>query len=143
MSGVNRVTLIGNLGQDPDTRHTPGGQTVCNFTIATNESWVDKTGQKQERVEWHRIVVWGKQADACGKYLSKGRQVYIEGKLQTRKWDDREGVTRYTTEIVAQSVIFLGGGDGARSGDGPRNGGARDGGGRDEAPPAYDDDIPF
>ena len=86
MAGLNKVMLIGNLGKDPEVRYTPSGQAVANFNIATNESWTDKAGQKQERTEWHRIVVWGKAAELCGEYLSKGRQVYIEGKLQTREW---------------------------------------------------------
>jgi single-strand DNA-binding protein len=133
-NGINRVILIGNLGADPELRHTPGGASVCNFSIATNESWTDKSGEKQERTEWHRIIVWGRMADACAKYLGKGRPVYVEGRLQTRKWDDKEGVTRYLTEIVAQHVQFLGGGNGSR----------RD----DDAPPpsddfGADDDIPF
>ena len=115
--GVNRVILIGNLGKDPEVRFTPSGQPVANFTIATNESWTDKQGQKQERTEWHRIVVWGKMAELCGQYLSKGRQCFIEGKLQTREWTDKEGKKNYTTEVVAQNVQFLGGrGEGAGAG---------------------------
>lgn len=108
-SGVNKVILIGNLGADPEVRYTSSGGAVGNFSLATNESWTDKNGQKQERTEWHRIVVWGKTAENCGQYLSKGRQVYIEGRLQTRDWMDKEGNKRYTTEVVAQSVRFLGG----------------------------------
>jgi single-strand DNA-binding protein len=115
--GVNKVILIGNLGKDPEVRFTSGGQAVANFTIATNESWTDKQGQKQERTEWHRIVVWGKLAELCGEYLSKGRQCFVEGRLQTREWTDKEGKKNYTTEVVAQNVQFLGArGDGA----GPR-----------------------
>jgi len=107
--GVNRVFLIGRLGTDPEVRYTSNGGAVANFNLATNESWTDKSGQKQERTEWHRVVVWGKLAEVCGQYLSKGRQAFIEGKLQTRDWTDKEGQKRYTTEIVAQTVQFLGG----------------------------------
>src|ERR671918_2561807 len=106
--GVNKVILIGNLGSAPEVRFTPGGQAVANFRIATSESWTDKSGQKQERTEWHRIVVWGKLAELCGEYLSKGRQVYVEGRLQTRQWDDRDGNKKYTTEVVASQITFLG-----------------------------------
>jgi single-strand DNA-binding protein len=106
---MNRALLIGRLGQDPEVRYTEGGKAVGNFTVATNERWTDKGGQKQERVEWHRIVVWDKQAELCGEYLSKGRQVAVEGRIQTREWKDKEGVTKYTTEIVADRVEFLGG----------------------------------
>ncbi len=106
---VNKVILIGNLGQNPEVKHTPGGQAVCNMSFATNESWVDKNGQKQEKTEWHRVVAFGKLAELCGQYLTKGRQSYIEGKLQTRQWQDKDGQTRYTTEIVAQTIQFLGG----------------------------------
>ncbi|MFA4874027.1 MAG: single-stranded DNA-binding protein [bacterium] len=108
MASVNKVILIGNLGQDPEKRVTGGGQVVTNFNIATTERWNDKSGQKQERTEWHRIVVWGPMAENCAQYLSKGRPVYIEGSLRTRQWDDKEGVKRYTTEVVAQRVQFLG-----------------------------------
>ena len=107
-SGVNKVILLGRLGSDPEVRYTTNGGAVANFTMATNDSWVDKSGQKQERTEWHRIVVWGKMGELCGQYLSKGRQAFVEGRLQTRDWTDKEGVKRYTTEIVAQSVQFLG-----------------------------------
>lgn len=107
--GINKVILIGNLGANPEVRFTSGGQPVANFRIATSESWVDKqTGQKQERTEWHRIVVWGKLAELCGQYLTKGRQCYVEGRLQTREWVDKEQKKNYTTEVVAQTVQFLG-----------------------------------
>lgn len=108
-SGVNKVILIGRLGGDPEVRYTTNGGAVANFNLATNESWTDKNGQKQERTEWHRVVIWGKMAELCGQYLSKGRQAFVEGRLQTREWNDKEGNKRYTTEIVAQNVQFLGG----------------------------------
>lgn len=109
---VNRVILVGRLGQDPDLKYTPGGQPVANFSLATGEKWTDNDGQKQERTEWHRIVVWGKTAELCGKYLQKGRETYLEGKLTTRKWQDKDGHERQTTEIVAERVVFIGGGGG-------------------------------
>jgi len=109
MASVNKVILVGNLGRDPDIRYTPGGQAVANFTMATTERWNDASGEKKERTEWHRIVVWGKQAEIVGEYLKKGRQVYVEGSLQTREWTDREGNKRYTTEVRAQRVQMLGG----------------------------------
>lgn len=105
---MNRALIIGRLGRDPEVRYTEGGKAVGNFTVATNESWTDKGGQKQEKVEWHRIVVWDKQAELCGEYLSKGRQVALEGRIQTREWTNKEGVKQYTTEIVASHVEFLG-----------------------------------
>lgn len=105
---VNKVILIGRLGQNPEIRFTPSGAAVANFSVATNETWLDKAGQKQERTEWHRVVVWGKLAELCGQYLSKGRQAYIEGRMQTRQWQDKDGQTKYTTEVQAQTVQFLG-----------------------------------
>lgn len=125
MSGVNVVFLIGNLGRDPEVRFTPAGQAVANFTVATNENWTDKEGQKQERTEWHRIVVWGKPAEACGQFLEKGRQVCIQGRLQTREWTNKEGAKQYTTEIVANpigGVTFLGGGKDKSRDEGPPQG---------------------
>jgi single-strand DNA-binding protein len=110
---VNKVILIGNLGQNPEVRHSPNGSTICTLSIATNEAWTDKNGQKQEKTEWHRVVVFGKLAELCGQYLQKGRQAYIEGKLQTRSWQDKDNQTKYTTEVVAQTVQFLGGNAGA------------------------------
>jgi single-strand DNA-binding protein len=110
MSGVNKVIVVGRLGADPEVKTVTGGTTVARLSIATSENWTDREGQKQERTEWHRIVVWGKMGETCGKYLSKGRQVYVEGRLQTRSWEDQQGQKRYTTEIVAQTVQFLGGG---------------------------------
>src|SRR6185503_16652199 len=104
MASVNKVILIGNLGADPELRYTNTGTAVANFRIATNEVWTDKNGEKQERTEWHQIVVWGKQGENCGKYLKKGRPVFVEGRLQTRSWEDQAGNKRYTTEVVAQAV---------------------------------------
>jgi len=106
---VNKVIIVGNLGQNPEVRQTQSGASVAQFSVATNDSWMDKAGQKQERTEWHRVVVWGKQAENCQQFLAKGRQVYVEGRLQTRQWQDKEGQTRYTTEVHAQTVQFLGG----------------------------------
>lgn len=113
---VNKVILVGRLGQNPEIRYTPSGAGVTNFSVATNESWSDKSGQKQERTEWHRVVVWGKLAELCSQYLQKGRQVYVEGRLQTRQWQDKDGQTKYTTEVQAQTVQFLGAGAGAGTG---------------------------
>jgi single-strand DNA-binding protein len=154
--GVNKVILVGNLGQDPESRTTPGGTTVTNIRIATSESWKDKTsGEMKEQTEWHGIVLWNRLGEIAAEYLKKGSQVYIEGRLQTRKWQDKQGNDRYTTEIVASEMQMLGG----RSGGGGaaqetrdnREGGSRGfaqapageraGGG---APAAdFDDDIPF
>ena len=106
----NQATLVGNLGKDPDLRFTGSGKAVCNFSIATSSSWVDSDGKKQERTEWHHIKVWGKQGESCAKYLSKGRQVLVVGEIRTRSYDDKDGVKRYITEIIAQNVRFLGGG---------------------------------
>ncbi|HCM40625.1 MAG: single-stranded DNA-binding protein [Bdellovibrionales bacterium GWC1_52_8] len=114
---VNKVILVGRLGQNPEVRYTPSGAAVANFSVATNESWMDKSGQKQERTEWHRVVVWGKLADLCKQYLAKGRQVYVEGRLQTRQWQDKDNQTKYTTEIQAQTVQFLGAGQTERGAD--------------------------
>lgn len=108
-SGVNKVIIIGRLGADPEVRYTTNGGAVANFTLATNESWTDKSGQKQERTEWHRVVAWGKLGELCGQYLAKGRQAYVEGRLQTRDWNDKDGNKRYTTEVIAQNIQFLGG----------------------------------
>lgn len=106
---VNKVIIMGRLGADPELKTLSSGQAVANFTLATSENWVDKEGQKQEKTEWHRIVVWGKLAEICRQYLSKGRQAFVEGKLQTRSWEDQQGQKRYTTEIVASNVQFIGG----------------------------------
>jgi len=134
---LNRAEIIGNLGSDPELRSTPGGNSVCNFSIATNESWVDKAGTKHDETEWHRIVVWGKMAETCAKFLSKGRQVFVEGKLKTRSWEDKEGRKCYTTEIVARNVQFLGSKDG---GGGSRPPAPSD---ADAPPMDMDGDIPF
>ena len=125
MASINKVILIGNLGSDPEVRFLPSGSAVGNFNIATTEKWTGKDGQPGEKTEWHRIVVFGKQAENCKQYLQKGRQVYIEGRLQTREWDDKEGQKKKTTEIIAQTVQFLGSG----------------GGGRDRAPVTQESDF--
>lgn len=134
MSGINKVILVGNVGQDPEVRYLQDGAAVANFSVATSESWADKqSGEKKERTEWHRIVAFRRLAEICGEYLSKGRQVYIEGKLQTREWEDKDGNRRFTTEIVAQTMQMLGGRDYA--GDGNKS--------VKRATPQQEDDIPF
>ncbi len=134
---INKVILIGNLGADPELRYTSGGTAVANLRLATSRRWTNKDGSQQEDTQWHQVVVWGKQGESCKEHLSKGRQVYVEGRLQTRSWEDKEGNKRYTTEVVANQVLFLGGkGSGAGAGAGA-------GGGSDEPPPISDDDIPF
>lgn len=115
MASVNKVILVGNLGRDPEMRYMPNGEAVCNFSIATTDSWKDKSGQKQERTEWHNIVMYRKLAEIAGEYLKKGRPVYVEGRLQTRKWQTKEGQDRYTTEIIADQMQMLGGRDGGGS----------------------------
>jgi single-strand DNA-binding protein len=116
--GLNRVLLIGNLGQDPELRFTQGGQAVLNLRIATNESFVNRDGERQDRTEWHSVIVWGKRGEALHKILTKGKQIFVEGRLQTRSWEDKQGAKRYTTEVVANDIILLGGGA-------ARGGGAR------------------
>jgi single-strand DNA-binding protein len=165
MASVNKVILLGNLGRDPETRYTTGGDAVTNLNIATSEQWKDKSGEKQERTEWHRVVLFGRQAEIAGEYLKKGRSVYIEGRLQTRKYTDKDGVEKYSTEIVADRMQLIGGareggggddempggGGGARppsrSGSGGGAGGQRPaaGGGSGGKKPGedFDDDIPF
>ena len=146
MGSVNKVILVGNLGRDAELRFTAGGTAVSTLNLATTEVWNDKQGQKQEKTEWHRIVLWGKQAESLQEYLVKGKQIYVEGRLQTRQWDDKDGNKRYTTEIKADRITLLGGGGGGRSGATDRSGGAAYGGGAPkEAPmePITDDDIPF
>ena len=139
---VNKAIIVGNLGRDPEVRFTPDGKAVAKFSVATTERWNDQQGTRQERTEWHNIVVWGKQAETCGQYLAKGRQVYVEGSIRTRNYDDKTGTKRYVTEIVAQRIRFLGGGGGTRvAPEMDQSSGADEmaGGG---APP-LDDDIPF
>lgn len=137
MASVNKVIILGNLGRDPETRYTTGGDAVTNLNIATSEQWKDKSGEKQERTEWHRVVLFGRTAEIAGEYLKKGRSVYIEGRLQTRKYTDKDGVEKYSTEIVADRMQLIGGregggGDadfsGASSGGGERSGGGGGGG---------------
>lgn len=108
MGSVNKVILVGNLGRDVELRYTPGGAAVATLNMATTDVWNDKAGQRQEKTEWHRVVLWGKQAESLAEYLLKGRQIYVEGRLQTRQWDDREGNKRYTTEVRADRVVLLG-----------------------------------
>jgi single-strand DNA-binding protein len=145
---LNKVMLIGNLGKDPELRFTPSGRAVARFPLATSEQWTDQSGQRQDRTEWHNVVVWGKQAESCGQYLAKGRQVFVEGSVRSRQYDDKEGQKRYITEIIAQRVQFLGGGrgDGASRGAPAAGGGGGGGAGGEDAPPApmpEDDDVPF
>jgi len=114
MASVNKVILIGNLGKDPEVRYAPSGAAICNVTIATSRQWKDKTsGERQEETEWHRVVFYDRLAEIAGEYLKKGKSVYIEGRLKTRKWTDKEGVDKYTTEIIAQEMTMLGGREGA------------------------------
>ena len=153
--GVNKVILIGNLGRDPEVRYAPNGQAVANVTLATSESWKDKnTGEKQERTEWHRVVFFGRLAEIAGEYLKKGAQVYVEGRLQTRKWQDKDGADRYTTEIVANDMQMLGSRAGAGIPSESFNQDQPYGEGGAPAKPAaarqpakvsegFDDDIPF
>lgn len=108
MAGVNKVILVGNLGRDPEVRYTPSGTAVANFTLATTETWTDRDGEKQSHTEWHRIVAWRRLGEICGEFLSKGKQVYIEGRIRTREWEDQEGNKRKTTEIEAQTMQMLG-----------------------------------
>ena len=145
MGSVNKVILVGNLGRDAELRYTAGGAAVSTLNLATTEVWNDKQGQKQEKTEWHRIVLWGKQAESLQEYLVKGKQIYVEGRLQTRQWDDKDGNKRYTTEIKADRITLLGGG-GGRSGGMDRGGGATQAPGASDEPPMApitDDDIPF
>jgi single-strand DNA-binding protein len=165
MASVNKVIIIGNLGKDPEVRYTPNGNAVCNLRIATTRTWKSKdSGEKMEETEWHSVVLYDRQAEIAGEYLKKGRPVYIEGRLKTRKWQDKEGVDRYTTEIVSDSMQLLGSREGAGGGAGPSDEGAPSGYGDRPAPvsrpasaapankPAaksasgfdnMDDDIPF
>jgi single-strand DNA-binding protein len=152
MGSVNKVILVGNLGRDAELRYTPGGAAVATINMATTEVWNDKSGQRQEKTEWHRVVLWGKSAESLAEYLTKGKQIYVEGRLQTRQWDDKDGNKRYTTEIRGDRIVLLGGGSGGRGAGAGAGAGA---GGRavsdemgshgPEAPsePLTDDDIPF
>ena len=155
MASVNKVILIGNLGRDPETRYMPDGGAVTNVSIATTESWKDKNGEKQEKTEWHRVAFFGKLAEIAGEYLKKGSQVYVEGRLQTRKWQDKDGQDKYSTEIVADRMQMLGSRQGMGGGDRDREaGGEREGAARPAGKPAagkpagskfddFEDDIPF
>jgi single-strand DNA-binding protein len=159
MASVNKVILIGNLGRDPETRYMPDGGAITNISIATTETWKDKNGDKQEKTEWHRVAFFGKLAEIAGEYLKKGSQCYVEGRLQTRKWQDKDGQDKYTTEIVADRMQMLGsrqgmGGGDRGGGDMPEreSGGGGGGGARGAAKPAaksggkfddFEDDIPF
>ncbi len=146
---VNKAILVGNLGRDPEVRYLPSGQPVANFSLATSESFNDRNGNRQERTDWHNIVVYGKQAEICGQYLKKGRQAYIEGRISYRQYEAKDGSgKRYVTEIVAQRVQFLGGRagadePGAMGGGGSGGGAGGGGGGGDDVPPLDDEDIPF
>ena len=142
---VNKVILIGNLGSDPELKYTPSGAAVTNFNVATNEVWNDKDGNKQERTEWHRVVLWRKLAEIAGEYLKKGSKVYLEGRLQTRSWEDKDGVKRYTTEVVADNMTML-----DAKGEGGSSSGASSAPPPSEVPPAApaadsgaEDDLPF
>ena len=152
MASVNKVILVGNLGRDPETRYTTGGDAVTNIRVATTDTWKDKNGEKQERTEWHTVVFFGRQAEIAGEYLKKGKQVYIEGRLQTRKWQDKEGQDRYTTEIVADRMQMLGSREGSNAAvaaePSARSAEARSGAKAGGAPAKknvddLDDDIPF
>ena len=153
MASVNKVILVGNLGRDPETRYTTGGDAVTNIRVATTDTWKDKNGEKQERTEWHTVVFFGRQAEVAGEYLKKGKQVYIEGRLQTRKWQDKEGQDRYTTEIVADRMQMLGSREGSgaavaaepsdRGSSAGARGGATTGGAAKKNVDDLDDDIPF
>ncbi|HSC46247.1 MAG TPA: single-stranded DNA-binding protein [Candidatus Acidoferrum sp.] len=137
---VNKVILVGRLGRDPETRYTGGGQAVGNFSVATDETFKDKNGEKQKRTEWHRITVWGKQAEIAQQYLKKGSLVFIEGRIQSREWQDKEGQKRTSFDIVATNFRMLGGrGDGGGSGGGSFGGGSRGGG--DQEPAGHGDDF--
>ena len=134
--GVNRAILIGNLGKDPEVSYTQGGTALCKFPLATGETFTNNSGERQEKTEWHNIIVWGRQGENVAKFLSKGRQVFIEGKIQTRNWEDeKSGQRRYMTEIVAQRVMFLGKGEGGGSG---RSGPGQGGYGQEQEPSGYD-----
>ncbi len=140
MASLNKAMLIGNLGKDPEVRYTASGQAVASFNLATSEKFKNKSGEWEERTEWHRVTLWGKLAEIAGEYLSKGKTVYIEGRIQTRKWQDNTGNERYTTEIVGDKMQMLSPKGERKGGD---SGGSSSGGGSYEEPPFQDDDIPF
>ena len=144
MGSVNKVILVGNLGRDAELRYTPGGAAVATLSLATTEIWNDKEGQRQEKTEWHRVILWGKQAETLNQYLQKGKQIYVEGRLQTRQWDDKDGNKRYTTEVRGDRVVLLSSGSGG--GGGSRGGSMRSEmpqGETDAVPELSEDDIPF
>ncbi len=146
--GINKVILVGNLGADPETRYMPSGGAVTNLSLATSETWKDKqSGEQKERTEWHKVAMFNRLAEIAAEYLRKGSQVYIEGKLRTRKWQDRDGNDRYTTEVIADEMQMLGGRGGSGMGGGPSAGGDPGPGGsappRQPGPDDFDDDIPF
>jgi single-strand DNA-binding protein len=141
MGSVNKVILVGNLGKDAELRYTPQGSAVATFSLATTEVWNDKGGQRQERTEWHRIVLWGRPAESLQDYLKKGKQIYLEGRLQTRSWDDKDGNKKYTTEVRADRVVLLGSAGGGRSTQ--RDESHASAPSPDMADPITDDDIPF
>lgn len=145
MGSVNKVILVGNLGRDAELRYTPGGAAVATLNLATTEVWNDRSNQRQEKTEWHRVILWGKQAESLQEYLTKGKQIYVEGRLQTRQWDDKDGNKRYTTEIKADRITLLGGAGGRGGGGGSMERGSSQMGGGDEPPmePISEDDIPF
>jgi single-strand DNA-binding protein len=146
MGSVNKVILVGNLGRDAELRYTPGGAAVATLNLATTEVWNDRNNQRQEKTEWHRVILWGKQAESLQEYLTKGKQIYVEGRLQTRQWDDKDGNKRYTTEVKADRITLLGGrAGGAGPGGTDRGASSMGGGGHDEPPmePITEDDIPF
>jgi single-strand DNA-binding protein len=147
MAGVNKAIIVGNVGRDPEVRYTQSGRAVASFSVATSERFQDKDGQNQERTEWHRVVAWGRLAEICGEYLRKGKQVYIEGRLQTRDWEDKDGHKRYTTEVIANVMQMLGrrGEDGGSMSDEGSSRGSSGGDPLSQAPAggASDDEIPF
>jgi single-strand DNA-binding protein len=144
MGTVNKVILVGNLGRDAELRFTPGGAAVATLSLATTEVWNDKGGQRQEKTEWHRVVLWGKQAETLNEYLVKGKQIYVEGRLQTREWNDKDGNKRYTTEIRGDRVVLLGGGGGGgQRREAPARPAADVGETPEPVAPLNDDDIPF
>jgi single-strand DNA-binding protein len=151
MLGVNKVILIGNLGKDPELRYTPSGQPTASFSLATTERWNDKNGQRQERTEWHNIVAWGKLAELVNQYLKKGRSAYVEGRINTRSWDDRDGNKKYRTEIVASQIQFLGGGTpsagnpvaGAESAPGANDGVSKNDSEAEAQSPVVEENLPF